>query len=140
MESANSIPASIAGSMPAMVRNELVTMKVAALVLGILGGVGGFVGAIFALVVGGLGAVFGAKGAGTVIGGGWAAIPLALIGIIGGALAMAKPTAAGILMLISGIGGFIAISAGYLFGGPLLIAGGILALVVRKSTGGVQRR
>jgi len=48
-------------------------------------------------------------------------------------LAISKPTAAGILMLISGIGGFIAISAGYLFGGTLRIVGGILALVSRKS-------
>lgn len=108
-------------------------MKIAALVLGIVGGIGGFIAAIVVLVVGGLGSAFGAQGAQTIIGLGWAAIPLSLIGIVGGALALAKPRAAGILMLISGVGGFIAISAGYLFGGPLLIVGGILALAAKKS-------
>ena len=53
--------------------------------------------------------------------------------IFGGPFAKAKPKAAGIIMLISGIGGFIAISASYLFGGPLLILGGILALISSRS-------
>jgi hypothetical protein len=107
-------------------------MRLTALILGIVGGLGGFLGAIFALFVGGLGAAFGVEEAETVIGLGWAAIPLALIGIVGGALALSKPTAGGILMLVSGVGGFIAISYGYLFGGPLLIVGGVLALVAKK--------
>lgn len=107
-------------------------MRVAALVLGIIGGIAGIVGAVFALFVGGVGAVVGAEGAQTVTGLGFAAIPLAILGIIGGAVAMAKPKAAGILMLISGIGGFIAISVGYIVAGPLLVIGGILAIVGQK--------
>lgn len=47
-------------------------------------------------------------------------------------MALAKPKAAGIMMLVAGIGGFIAISAGYIVGGPLLIVGGIFALLARK--------
>ena len=47
---------------------------------------------------------------------------------VAGSLALAKPKLSGILMIISGIGGMIAISFGYIFGGPLLIVGGILAL------------
>lgn len=108
-------------------------MKTAALILGIIGGIGGFVGALFALVVGGIGGVFGAEGAQTVTYLGWVAIPLSIMGIVGGAISRAKPRGAGILMLVSGIGGFIAISGGYLFGGPLLIVGGILALVASRS-------
>jgi hypothetical protein len=108
-------------------------MKTAALVLGIIGGIGGFIGAILVLVVGGIGGAFGAEGAGTMVGLGWAAIPISILGIFGGAFSRAKPKAAGIIMLISGIGGFIAISGGYLFGGPLLILGGILALIASRS-------
>jgi len=89
-------------------------------------------GAIFALVVGGIGSAFKASGAETVVGLGWAAIPISLVGIIGGAMAMAKPKIAGIIMLLSGIAGFIAISGGYLLGGPLLIVGGVLALVASR--------
>ena len=108
-------------------------MRIGALILGIIGGIGGFIAAILVLIAGGIGMAFGAEEAGIVVGFAWAVIPFALIGIIGGALALAKPTTAGIMMLISGIGGFIAISAGYLFAGPLLIVGGILALVGRKA-------
>lgn len=107
-------------------------MRTGALLLGIIGGLGGFLGGVFVLLVGGIGEAFGAGETETLIGQGWAAILLAIIGIIGGSLARARPTAAGILMLISGIGGFIAISAGYILGGPLLIVGGIMALVARK--------
>jgi len=107
-------------------------MRIAAMILGIMGGLAGLAGAIFALLVGGLGAALEAEGAQTVIGLGWAAIPLSLLGIVGGALASAKPTAAGILMLVSGIGGFVAISMGYIIGGPLLILGGIFALIGRR--------
>jgi len=107
-------------------------MRTGAMVLGIIGGLAGIAGAFFALLVGGLGKAFGAAEAQTVIGLGWAAIPLSLLGIVGGAMAKAKPTAAGILMLISGIGGFIAISMGYIIAGPLLVIGGVFALIGRK--------
>ena len=108
-------------------------MKTAALILGLLGGIGGFIGALFALIAGGLGTAFNLEGAETIVGLGWAAIPLSLLGIVGGAITIARPKGAGIMMLISGIGGFIAISAGYLFGGPLLIVGGVLALLASRS-------
>lgn len=107
-------------------------MRTGAMVLGIIGGLAGIAGAFFALLVGGLGTAFGAEAARTVVSLGWVAIPLSLLGIVAGAMARAKPTAAGILMLISGIGGFIAISMGYIIAGPLLIIGGIFALIGRK--------
>lgn len=58
-------------------------MRIAALVFGILGGVVGLVAAIFALGIGGFAAAFGAEGAGTVVGGGLAAVVLAALGIVG---------------------------------------------------------
>lgn len=109
-------------------------MRTAALILGILGGVFGLFGAGAALTIGGVGGAVGAENAGTVIGGGTAALILSVLGIIGGALALAKPKLAGWLMLISGIGGIIAIFVLYLVPGALLLVGGILALAARKAS------
>ena len=109
-------------------------MKIAALILGILGGIAGIVGSILVLVLGGIGSAIGGEGAGTVATLGWVALLLSLVGIVGGSLALAKPKIAGIIMLLMGIGGLICISLGYVVAGPLLIIGGILALVgSRKS-------
>lgn len=121
-------------------------MKISALILGILGGIGAFITGTAALLIGGVGQALGAEKAGGTIGLGWLTIPLSLIGIIGGALAIGKPTIAGILMLISGIGAFFFSSGasflfvGYLFAGSLLITGGILALVARKSVRKVESK
>ena len=109
-------------------------MKIAALILGILGGLAGLMAAVLVLGVGGFFASlettgFDAEGTSQIIGLGWAAIPIAILGIVGGSISIAKPKIAGILMLISGVGGFIAISAGWIIAGILLIIGGILAIV-----------
>jgi hypothetical protein len=112
-------------------------MKIAASILGILGGIGGLAISIIITVIGNLGIGLGASGAEIMTGAGWAALILSLVGIIGGGLAISRPTPAGILMLVSGAGGFIALTTGtltigYIFGGPLLIAGGVLALIVGR--------
>jgi len=107
-------------------------MKVAAMVLGVLGGVFGILGALFALFIGGLGAGFADPEAGTVIGAGLAAIIISIVGIVGGAIALSRPVIAGYMMIASGILGFIAISAGYIVAGPLLIIGGALALFASR--------
>jgi MFS family permease len=104
-------------------------METASLVLGIIGGIAGIFGALFAIFVGGVGGAFGVKDASTILGLGLAAMFLSIIGIVAGALAKAKPKPAGIMMLIAGIGGIIAISVGYVVAGPLLILAGIFALV-----------
>lgn len=104
-------------------------MRVAALILGVLGGVIGLFMAGGALVIGGVGAAVGAQGASTVIGGGWLALALSILGIIGGALAMAKPKLAGWFMVIAAVGGFISVFMAYIVAAPLLLIGGILALV-----------
>ena len=112
-------------------------MKIAASILGIIGGIGGLAISIIIIVNGYLGVGLGASGAGIRTGAGWAALILSLVGIAGGGLAISRPTPAGILMLISGVGGFIALTTGaltigYILGGPLLIAGGVLALIVGR--------
>lgn len=107
-------------------------MRTAAMVLGIIGGLAGLGGAIFALTVGGLGAAFGGEGAETVIGLGWAAMGISLVGLVAAALSKARPKAAGIVMILAGVAGFIAISMGYIIAGPLLIIAGILAIRGRR--------
>ena len=107
-------------------------MRIAALILGILGGIAGIIGGISVLFIGGVGTAFELEGAATLTGLGFAAIPLGILGIVGGALALGKPKAAGIIMLISAVGGVIAISAGYIVAFILLLVGGILALVGQR--------
>lgn len=111
---------------------EVKISRTAETILGVLGGIAGLIGAIFALLVGGLGTVFRAEGASTIVNLGWIAIFLSILGIVGGAIASRNADASGVCMLLSGVGGFLAISMSYIIAGPLLIIGGILALA-RKS-------
>ena len=107
-------------------------MKIAAMVLGILGGLAGLGGAIVALFLGGLGSAFGAQGAGLISNLGFFAIPLSILGIVGGAMASAKPALAGKLMIASAVGGFIAIFFAYMIAAILLVIAGILAIMEGK--------
>lgn len=110
-------------------------MKIASLILGILGGIAGIFGAILGVFIGGVGGAIGTEGSSVVVIGGFLAIFLSIIGIIGGAMAMAKPHMSGIMMSIAAVGGLIAISAGYIVAFPLLITGGIISFVVSKKEG-----
>ena len=104
-------------------------MKIAAMILGIIGGLAGLAGAVFALFLGGIGGAFGAAGAGLIAKLGFLAIPFSILGIVGGALANTRPKAAGILMLASALGGVIAISLAYSIAAILLLLGGIFSLI-----------
>lgn len=107
-------------------------MRIAALILGIIGGVIGLFASGAALFVGGIGAAVQSQGASQIISLGWAALFLSIIGIIGGAIAIAAPKFGGGMMLVAGIGGFISVSLAYIVAGPLLLIGGLLALFARK--------
>ena len=106
-------------------------MRTAALVLGLIGGIIGLFAGGFAIVVGGIGTAVQTNRAGTVVVLGFIALGLAIVGIVGGALAQAKPRVAAILMLIAGIGGFIAVSLFWIVSGLLLIIGAVLAFLGR---------
>ena len=107
-------------------------MRTAALVLGIIGGLAGLAGAVFMLFAGGLGTILGGPGARTVTGRGFAAIPMAVLGLVGGALAPSRPKAAAWCMGISAVGGVIAISWFYLVAASCLGAATIMAIAGRK--------
>src|ERR1035437_10278852 len=117
-----------------------VNMRIAALILGIIGGIIGLFAAGAAIAIGGVGTAVGANQAGMVVSLGFAAIGLSVLGIVGAALALAKPKLAGVLMIIAGIGGFIAVSIAYIVAGPLLLIGGLFALLARGRPRSVSNR
>jgi hypothetical protein len=121
-------------------------VKTAAVVLGIIGGVLDALLALFVMVFGGLAAnallnagipgleglaasgVTGSVLTAAFVIAGFVILLVAVLGIVGGAVARKNPTLGGILMLVAGglnlFGGW----PGFIIG-ALLIAGGILALV-----------
>ena len=108
-------------------------MRTASLVLGIIGWVFGIIAGILAMLIGGAGAVFQADDSGTVIGLGFAAIFIGVLGIVGGAVAPRYPKAAAIIQLVSCIAGFIAVSLFWIFSGILLLLGAGLAFFGRRA-------
>lgn len=104
-------------------------MKIAAEILGILGGIFGSIAAFATLFLGGLGGAFNAEGASTVVGLGWGGLLFSIVSIVFGALAFGKLRVAGYGLIISSI-------LGGILGGTLVaicmifpLVGGILALV-----------
>lgn len=114
-------------------------MRTTALVLGIIGGVFGIFAALFALAVGGISSAANVKGGGQVVALGYAAFFVSIAAIVGGALAPRKPRAAALLLLLTGIGGFICVSAFWLLSGPLLLVGALLAFLSRERAETPQR-
>lgn len=80
-------------------------------VLGLSGGIFGILCAFTALLIRGLGPALEADGANTVIGLGWGAVALSILGIVGSVMVRSKAKAGGIMMTAAAIGGFICISA-----------------------------
>ena len=102
-------------------------MKVAALLCGIIGG-------LIQLVIAGVGLGFGLVAASIGVDSGIAgnslvAMIMAIVGIVGGALALAKPLPAAILMAVAAVVGLILISVGFAIGGVLLLIGAVLAFI-----------
>ncbi len=98
-------------------------------VLGLLGGIFGFIGSFIALAVGGLGGAFGADGASTITSLGWVAILFSILAIIGSVVVKHKSKLGGAFMLIAGIGGLICISAFYILPFILLLIAGLRGLI-----------
>lgn len=115
-------------------------MRIAALVLGLVGSINGLFASFTAFSLGGLGAVLEADGAGTIVGLGVAAIFISIYAIVAGALALKYPRFSGWSQIISGVLGIIAVSAFYMIAGPILIIGGILALVSARQGKGASQK
>jgi hypothetical protein len=85
-------------------------MRTGAIVIGIIAGLAGLVSAVLALMVGGVGAAVEPEGASQVIGLGWSALGLSLLGLIGTALWIAKPQLAPLIMATVGVAIVLSIS------------------------------
>ncbi len=98
-------------------------------VLGLIGGISGFFGAIIALFVGGLAGAFGANGASTVVGLGWGAILFSILGIVGSVVVKSKAKLGGWFMIVSSVGGLICISFFYILSFVLLLIAGLMGVI-----------
>jgi hypothetical protein len=106
-------------------------MRTAAKVLGLVGGILGIIAGILAVAVGG-GAVLGVTNGGAVVLG-FAAVIVAIAGIVGGALA-GRPTASWILMAFAGFVGFVCVRALWVLPGIMLIVGAVCEFKTRHQT------
>ncbi|WP_117170090.1 DUF4064 domain-containing protein [Paraliobacillus sediminis] len=98
-------------------------------VLGLIGGILGFFGAIIALFVGGLDAAFNETGSSSITGLGWSAFLFSALAIVGSVVVKSKAKLGGILLLVSAVGGLISISFFYLISAVLIGIAGIMGLV-----------
>ena len=103
-------------------------------VLGILGGIFGFLGAMFVLFFGSIYSSFGGKDASTLVSLGLAAMLFAILGITGAALVKNKAKLGGAFMIISAIGGVISISFMYALSFILLIIAGLMAILKKEKS------
>ena len=109
-------------------------MRIAALIVGILGGVGGFIAAL---------SVFLARGVVVAFTGGEIGEEIALlaivafvasvVGLVGGAIAIARPKTAAVLMLVAAIAGVISISAAFIPATILLLIAALLVFLGRNA-------
>lgn len=110
-------------------------MRVAALVLGIIGGVIGILAASTATGLGAIGTI--AKDpkavaqATELAGRGGLAIAISIAAMVGGGLAMAKPRFAAALLLFTGLAGVLLVGGFYLLAGPLILVAALLAFLGR---------
>ncbi len=114
-------------------------MKIVAVVLGVLGGIIGLLSAVAALV-----AVGGEAAYSTRLWAGWAALLLALVATAAALFLPARPRMASLIMLISGIVGFVCINLFYIntfYVLALLLwyAGAVVALISARTTPSSQR-
>ena len=106
-------------------------MKIAALIIGIFGSMAGFIAAIIIILVGGVFETVGVGGAEIAAPGFWG-MGMSVVGLVGAALALAKPRIAAGLMVVSAIGGGIAISLFYAPAAVMLLIAALLAFLGRK--------
>ncbi|MBF7155293.1 MULTISPECIES: DUF4064 domain-containing protein [Bacillus] len=97
-------------------------------VLGLIGGIFGILCAFIALFIGGVASAMEAEGASNVIGLGWVAVALSILGIVGSVMVKSKAKVGGAMMTIAAIGGFICISFIYILPAVLLLIGGLMGI------------
>lgn len=99
--------------------------------MGLIAGIFGIIASIIALFVGEIDAAFGGKSG--ITGLGISALIFSVLGIVGAAMSKAKPKIAGILMIISGVAGFISIFMFYILSGILFVIAGFMGIISKKA-------
>ena len=102
-------------------------------VLGLIGGILGFFGAMFALAFGGLDAAFNESGTSQFTGLGWSAMLFSILAIVASVIVKKKAKLGGILLLVSAVGGIISIFVFFILPAVLIIIAGCMG-VFRKET------
>lgn len=102
--------------------------RTAEFVLGLIGGIFGFIGAIMALFIGEVDAVFSTSGTSSITGLGWMAFLFSILAIIGAVQVRSNAKRGGIMLLVAAVGGFISISMFYLVPGILIVIAGIMGV------------
>lgn len=105
------------------------TNRVAEMILGIMGSIFGILGGLFAIMIDGIGAEFGAQDSGSITGLGIAVIITCIITLILSCIINKKRVLIGILLIIGGILNFIFISFFGILSGILILVAGILVLI-----------
>jgi hypothetical protein len=105
------------------------TSRTIEMVLGILGGVFGLIGAIIAFFIGSLGSAFAVTGSSDVTVLGASAFLASIVGIVGAVYVTKDPKIGGIILIISAIWLLISISLFGLLGAVLLGIAGVIALI-----------
>ncbi|MGD7063195.1 DUF4064 domain-containing protein [Bacillus altitudinis] len=100
-------------------------------VLGLIGGIFGFFGAMSAIAFGGLDAAFSESGTSQITGLGWAAMLFSILAIVASVIVKKKAKLGGILLLVSAVGGIISISMFFILPAVLIIIAGCMG-VFRK--------
>jgi len=104
-------------------------MRTTEFVLGLIGGIIGFLAAIFALFVGGVDAAISSSGTSEITTLGWLAFLFSTLAIVGAVVVRSNAKMGGILLLVSAIGGFISIYLFYLVSAILIGIAGIMGVL-----------
>ena len=103
-------------------------MRTTEFVLGLIGGIFGFFGALLALFFGGVDAAFSESGSSEVIGLGWAAFLFSALAIVGSVVVKSKAKLGGIFLIIAAVGGLISISLFFLVPFILIAIAGFMGV------------
>ena len=114
-------------------------MRVAAMVIGILGSIAAFMSACTVTVAGGLADAFGAEEGAEIAGMGAIGWVASIVGLAGGAMALAKPRTAAILMVLAALVGLIVNGYFFIPGAVLLAVAALLAFLGRNEKGKAER-
>ena len=104
----------------------LIMGRTAELVLGIIGGIFGFLGSIFSMSVGGIVSAF--DGGNLIFVLGISAMLFSILGLVGGLITEKKRKLGGTFMVIAAIAGIVSISFFFVLPGILFLIGGVMAL------------